>query len=302
MRIIFCSDYWNPQSPDEAYRNEAEIAHKLGLHSLLISFEALEQGNITRAIRRITATSNEGSVVYRGWMIKQSQYERLYAALAEKGLKLINTPEAYKHCHYLPESYHVIEEMTPRTVWLKTNSTDFALDDIMNILSVFGDQPIIVKDFVKSQKHHWDEACYIPHASDRNVVEKVVTRFLQLQGDDLNEGLVFREFLQFEPLTTHSKSGMPLTKEYRLFVLDRRIIATIPYWDEGNYGLQDLEVLPPTELFSEVAGKVESRFFTMDVARGINGRWYIVELGDGQVAGLPTKADIAGIYRILLDA
>ena len=68
----------------------------------------------------------------------------------------------------------------------------------------------MLKDFVKSRKHEWAEACFIPSASDRASVERVVRRFLELQDDDLSEGLVFREFVEFEPLGRHPKSGMPL--------------------------------------------------------------------------------------------
>jgi hypothetical protein len=50
---------------------------------------------------------------------------------------------------------------------------------------------------VKSRKHEWAEACYIPSAADRQQVECVVTRFLALQGDDLNKGLVFRVYATF---------------------------------------------------------------------------------------------------------
>ena len=109
-------------------------------------------------------------------------------------------------------------------------------DEVMALLCPFGEKPIIVKDYVKSRKHEWNEACYIPSASDRQGVERVVTRFLHVQGEDLNEGLVFREFIDFEPLVSHSKSHMPLTREFRLFVLDGQIIFSTPYWEEGDYG------------------------------------------------------------------
>ena len=92
----------------------------------------------------------------------------------------------------------------------------------MGLLRPFGSAAVVVKDFVKSRKHEWAEACFIPSASDRAAVERVVRRFLELQGDDLSEGLVFREFADFEPLGRHPKSGMPLTKEFRLFFLDRQ--------------------------------------------------------------------------------
>ncbi len=171
----------------------------------------------------------------------------------------------------------------------------FDINDFRAELEVFGNAPIIVKDYVKSQKHYWREACFIPDASDNKQVEKVVNRFLELQGEDLNEGLVFREFVELEELTTHSKSGMPLTKEFRLFVKDGKVIAQFNYWDEGNYADTSVDL----SSFQSVISQVQSRFFTMDIAKTIGGEWIIVELGDGQVAGLPENADKAAFYASL---
>ena len=126
----------------------------------------------------------------------------------------------------------------------------------------------------------------------------MTTRFLALQGANLNEGLVFREFVPFEPLAWHSKSGMPLTKEFRLFFLDGKLLLSTAYWDEGEYG--DLQ--PPIERFQQLAQNIQSRFFTMDVAKQLYGDWMIVELGDGQVAGLPEQTDLTAFYEGLRDA
>jgi hypothetical protein len=98
-----------------------------------------------------------------------------------------------------------------RSVWL---TGDLDIDRIMGVLIPFGDGPIIVKDFVKSRKHEWTDACFIPSAADRSAVERVVNRFLELQGEELAGGLVFREFIEFRPVGTHSRSRMPLTEEW----------------------------------------------------------------------------------------
>jgi hypothetical protein len=101
--------------------------------------------------------------------------------------------------------------------------------------------------------------------------------------------------VSFEALAEHSKSGMPLTKEYRLFFLDGRLLYAAEYWEEGDYG----GTAPPVDLFSRVAERVRSRFFTMDVAKRCDGEWMIVELGDAQVAGLPDRADADTFYAAL---
>lgn len=298
MRILFCADYWNPHTPDSAYEAEATAVERLHLNYSLINVEALvEQQNALRAVRKVEEARTEEMAIYRGWMLKPHTYARLSTALAEKGLSLINAPTAYTHCHYLPEAYSLIEGVTPRSTWIKTGP-DVSIDEVMRVLHSFGDQPVIVKDFVKSRKHEWNEACYIPCASDKQAVERVVKRFLQLQGEDLNEGLVFREFVEFEPLASHSKSGMPLIKEFRLFVLDGQIIFSTPYWEEGDYG-SDQQAFPPIDTFRSVAQKIQSRFFSIDVAKKRDGTWNIVELGDGQVAGLPARADVEVFYQAL---
>lgn len=297
MKLIYCSDPLESRKPDPDYIVEITAAESLGFEYSLVSYEALvNDADPAKAVQRVPEQSEPEPGLYRGWMLKPGQYEQLYDALAERGVRLINTPEAYVHCHHLPESYAVIEGHTPRTVWLRTGA-DVSTEQVMALLKPFGSAPVIVKDFVKSQKHYWEEACYIPSASDRNAVERVVHRFIELQDDDLNEGLVFREFVEFEPLAKHSKSGMPLTKEFRLFFLDGIPIFSVEYWEEGDY----TDISPPIERFREIAKAVQSRFFTMDVAKRLDGDWMIVELGDAQVAGLPESADVTEFYQALRD-
>ncbi len=150
-----------------------------------------------------------------------------------------------------------------------------------------------MKDYVKSEKHNWNEACFIPDASDKKKVQDIVSRFLELRGDYLNEGIVFREFIELEFLTEHSKSKMPLTKEFRIIFLNKKIVQIFNYWDEGDYGSEK----PDIDFFQNIAKNIESNFFTMDVAKKKNGEWIIMELGDGQVAGLPNNADRDKYYN-----
>jgi hypothetical protein len=50
--------------------------------------------------------------------------------------------------------------------------------------------PAIVKDYVKSAKHRWAEACYIPDTRDEARAVEVIRAFLDEQGGDLNGGVV----------------------------------------------------------------------------------------------------------------
>ena len=86
-----------------------------------------------------------------------------------------------------------------------------------------------------------------------------------------------------------------MAREHRLFFLDGALLADAPYWEADI----DDTVAPPIEHFGQVAARVPSRFFTMDVAQRLDGAWMVVELGDAQVAGLPEKAEVASFYNAL---
>ncbi|HEV2235226.1 MAG TPA: ATP-grasp domain-containing protein, partial [Ktedonobacterales bacterium] len=198
MLLIYCRDPLVRGQPDAAFASEVGAAERLGLPYALINFEALiYDGDASRAVRAIPAASQTAIGMFRGWMLRPEQYAQLYAALLDRGVRLINDPAAYRHCHYLPESYERIASWTPRTVWLPLASADDmpSRDALRMLLAPFGDRPLIVKDYVKSRKHEWLEACFIPSATDLEGVERVVRRFLELQGDDLAGGLVFREYV-----------------------------------------------------------------------------------------------------------
>lgn len=211
-----------------------------------------------------------------------------------KNYKLINSPAEYRTCHYLPDSYKFIKEYTPKTVWLTVENQRVDYERLFDSLTAFNGSPLIVKDFVKSQKHYWDTACFLPSATDKSKVRAVIETFVALQNTDVNEGLVIREFVALNDLTIHSKSGMPLKQEYRLFFLNGHLLGCYNYWEEGEYQTGEQ---PPLDLFKGIAMRIASRFFSMDIAKTRDGHWIIIELGDGQEAGLPDKVDRQELYK-----
>ncbi len=292
MLALFCSDPFEPTLPDEPYLAEAAAAEAAGFEVGLIDHEALVAGDLPRAIRKLRDPRPEA--LYRGWMLTPTQYAALHAALAEREVHLVTSPAAYRRCHYLPDSYPAIEAWTPRSVWLP-RAEGLELDRIMAALASFGGSPLVLKDYVKSCKHAWEEACFIPDSADRAGVERVVNNFLEWQGEGLNEGLVFREFVELAAIGTHAQSGMPLTKEYRAFVWRGQLVAVYPYWEASSY--EDTEL--PQEWLGELVGGVASPFFTLDFAQRREGGWLVIELGDAQVSGLPPSAEPAAFYAAL---
>ena len=296
MLIIFCYNTLNNKRVDSDYLVEYNTAKELGLETGLIDFEELVTNkNAKLATAKVPSMDYMKQAVYRGWMLRPEHYESLYNTLLAKNIQLINSPEEYKHCHHFCNSYDLIKDHTPKSVYASKEELGAQLENISYYTSIFGDNAIIVKDYVKSRKHEWFEACYIPKASDTQHVVKVVRKLIDLQGDQFNGGIVFREFVKLEHLTMHDQSGMPLSKEFRIFFIHGEPTYTTKYWDEGDYE----DIKPNMENFLDVARTVRSKFFTMDIAKTVGGSWVIIELGDGQVAGLPDSAVLADFYTKL---
>lgn len=293
--ILFCESPLQANKVDEDFEDQFMAAEQNGFETLLFSFEDLVSNDrFPFATRRIQANEKPVNVIYRGWMLTPKQYAILYNDLWSKNFKLINSPEEYQNCHYLPDSLKFIKNRTPQTVFEKFDH-DNSMDQLLEKAGIFGQNPVILKDYVKSEKHDWATACFVADASDKDMLRKAITRLLELRGNYLNEGIVIREFLALNDLAIHSRSGMPLTEEYRLFFCNKKLVGIYDYWEEGEYKL----ARPDTTEFEAIAKTVASNFFSMDIARQKNGAWIIIELGDGQVAGLPDKTGRNEFYKQL---
>lgn len=69
---------------------------------------------------------------------------------------LINTPEEYEQYHLLPGWYDDFKDETAESVWITGNN----IEDIAHA-SRYLEGSYIVKDYVKSRKHEWYDACFI---------------------------------------------------------------------------------------------------------------------------------------------
>lgn len=295
MDIIFCSNPLSPSKIDSEWNKEYRAAKNNQLSIHIFNYESFLINDFASAFKNINLLKRKELCIYRGWMLTRENYQILYEKLLDYNLQLINSPQEYEYCYYLPESYNLIKQYTPDTV-VYSGLVLPKLIELGQLLSKFGNNPIIVKDYVKSQKHYWNEACYIQDASNTEHAYKIVKKFVKLQGDNFQGGLVFRKFLEQNPIGFHPKSKMPLAKEYRVFILNGEPIAVNKYWDGCDY--YDNDILP-LKKFRTLFKEINSNFFTVDIAQTKGGDWIIIELGDGQVAEYMDNKSLNDFYQTL---
>lgn len=226
--------------------------------------------------------AENGKIVLRTWMLKSSQYTELFNLLNRNGLKLLNTPEQYLNCHHYPNVYHIIKEWAPNSIWFQ-DITENVVDLCRNHIN----SDIIIKDFVKSEKLLQD-VFLLPTTLDKQEFFEKVIKFKNCRGKLFSEGIVFKQHLKL-------KDYGGKTNEFRLFVLNGKIITSSQHTGL-SFGEQ-----PNLDFISEIISKIDSNFYTIDIAELEDGQWVILETGDGQVSGLSSNQDQFIFYSKFLN-
>lgn len=272
ISFLFCNHPLFPRKVDEDYEEEYRTAGR-NHPCALFSYEDLESGKLSLYGQTIS-----GLTIYRGWMMEPALYRNFYSLLEERGIILVNTPEEYGRYHLLPGWYDDFKDETPETVWTLGND----MEDIFQITENL-EGSYIIKDYVKSRKHEWYDACFIQDIRNKNAAGKIIRNFIQRQGSSLVGGVVLRKFEKLKQIGFHEQSGMPLSEEYRVFIYAGKILAMDNYWTEKSVvSISDEEY----RWIASVAARIKSNFVTVDIARKEDGSLMVMELGDGQVSGL----------------
>ncbi len=236
--------------------------------------------------------------LYRGWIVKPQYYQEMYQITGET---LLTSYEDYMWTHNFPKWYEVLNnEETPKSITFTGNEIfSMGLAQIAEkVAEQIGSKSIMIKDYLKSRKHEWFDACFIKDASDIKDLIRVMTNFFNLQGRDFYGGLVFRDFIQLKKLGVHPKSGMPLPIEFRTFFLNQEPLVTSMYWDNDIPYPEGIES-PPQAWLEEIGKKMKSPFVALDIAQAEDGKWWVIEVNDGGTAGYPDSLDSKEFYSLL---
>lgn len=297
MIILFPSFPFEVRRIDPGFEAEEKAALEAGFKTAHVDTE-FGEGLAFHGLPELRLGDAQERVLYRGWIMKPERHAALETAVLKRGYSPITSQRWYLESYEFPQWYRALEGYTPVSMICPVGDLGAIAE---NVARAFGNQAVIVKDYLKSRKHEWWDACFIKPADDRDEVRRVVGNFVERQGEDLAGGLVFREFVEFKRAGTHPKSGMPIIQEWRLFVWQHQVLYAAPYWSVGTYDE------PPkwgygTRRISDAIEKLDSQFFVLDVAQRIDGTWEVVEVNDGGSAGIPEGGSAQDFYVALKKA
>lgn len=289
MNILFPASLNSSREVSEFWQKEAAAAEAIGFEISIISESHFGSP--------ISIYNHKSPYLYRGWILKPQDYAEMDGLVNSK---LQNSFENYMWSYNFPEWYGVLADFTPSSLIIpadeiRNSGLVLLAEQIANML---GDKSVMIKDYLKSRKHEWYEACFIRDASDEKELVRVMTNFFNLQGRDFYGGLIFRDFIDLKKVGFHPKSKMPLPLEFRTFFLNGKPIFTTPYWSNDAQYPEDF-LYPPEEWLSDIGKLLKSPFVALDIAQGEDGRWWVIEVNDGGSAGLPDHVNLEEFYQIL---
>ncbi|WP_433326292.1 ATP-grasp domain-containing protein [Spirillospora sp. CA-294931] len=280
LTVLFCVDPLHPRRVEPHFSREAAAVRDHYGEIALVDHDVLRLGDAETAVGAVPR--NLGPVWYRGWMLTSEQYSALSVALKKRGATLLTHPEDYRRAHELPGWHDTFAGLTPHSVWCPLAPGE-SPRDLSELVRPLRGGPAIVKDYVKSRKHEWDEACFVPDVKNLPQLRSIVAKMIALQDEFLAGGLVVREF---EP---YDGGG-----EARVWWVDGEPALVGPHPDSPG-----LEPDPELDAVAPAVRTLGCRFITTDLARREDGQWRVVEVGDGQVSDLPSTVDPMDLYAHL---
>jgi hypothetical protein len=223
-------------------------------------------------------------------------YKELEFDVKQKNSVLVNTYAQYKYVSDLRNYYEDLEGLTPETY--------FDVSDIPD--SAF---PVVLKGETNSRKFQWDSHMFAETRED------AIRISIDLRNDSLlqYQNIYARKYVPLNIVGERiSKTHPPIAEEYRIFIYNKKVIAGGFYWstyyDDLNRNIYRslTEILSNRDAFALILDAIhlidnKINFYAIDIARTKEGDWIIVELNDGQMAGIST-IDPTLFYVNLKDA
>lgn len=194
-------------------------------------------------------------------------------------------PNTYNQHRYIAnfEYYEDVKEYTFPT-WF---SGDFHKSD--------WDGPFVVKGVTNSRKSNWNTHMFAPTKDRAWEISKLLYADMVIGSQEI----IFRKFIKLKTFE-YGINGLPFTNEFRFFFYKEHLIDYGFYWSISDS--QDKAHIDETGInFAKKVAEIISKkvnFFVLDIALTEDDNWILVEVNDGQMAGL-SDIDPNNFYKKL---
>lgn len=207
-------------------------------------------------------------------------YKELEYDIEYLGSHILNSYKQHSYVANIHNWYHDLVGITPRT-W-------FYLDQLPNI------GQFVLKGATNSKKHSWNTMMFA------NNKREAIDVYGRLSNDSMigTQDICIREYVPLNKLAD-GFNGLPISEEYRFFVLNEKVLGKGFYWSshwdilENKTNVEDVPESFIKQIIEIVSPNING--FVFDVARTAAGEWILIELNDLQQSG-PSMVDLNMLY------
>lgn len=194
-------------------------------------------------------------------------YDEVEKGLAVQGSRLINTYSEHRYIANF-DYYWDIQDLTFKT-W-------FRLADVPRV-----EAPFVVKGTTTSKKHEWNKKMFAPTFADAVAIATDLKNDYYIGQQDI----IVRKYEPLMRLGTGTHD-MPFTNEWRFFFYRDIPLSYGFYWTEcETKGVLDEGGIEIAKRAANILSK-HTNYFTVDIGQKADGSWVVIEVNDGQMAGL----------------
>jgi hypothetical protein len=252
-------------------------AQLVGCPTYFIPKDLSECETAENALWHVPEQEENTLAIWLGFIPSPERYEAIYQAALRRRVRLVNNPEQHLRALEFDRAYPLLEGLTPRSEVLSEGSDPNQWREAGLRLGF----PIFVRGAARSLKQAGWKACVAENAEElQELVEGMFALPYRARGRVIVRRLVPLRYSRL------SDEGFRLGREYRVFVLDERVVGYGYYW-EGWDELRDLNTEEEKSVLAlalEAARRVGSPFLAVDVGQQEDGTWTIIEVGDAQFA------------------
>lgn len=254
-----------PHGPDDHRQALVTAARALGHRVHVFP----QHGALAEAEPSLTRGDFAWGLLY-GAAFSPERYQRLHDEARTLNVTLLNDPAQHRDAEEFDRTVGLLEGLTARTEVVKKEAE---VEAALRRLPL----PVFIRGTVSSAKELGWKACVADTLAE---AQTIVTKLLALEEYSRGRALL-REVLPLRRLEKLHQ-GFPLSREYRLFVLDADVLAMGPYWvAEDPFGaLTERDERELRSLAHEAARRTKVPWLAVDVGQLENGDWRIIETAD----------------------
>lgn len=250
-------------------------AREAGFRCVHLPVEVDHRGDLVGAIREGVPRGADVAV-WVGTIPEEATYRAVHAALAERGVRMVNDPEEHLRVMEFDRGYPRIADMTPRSVVVTRPEQAEEAAAAVGL-------PAFVKGAVLSRKHLGWRHCVAGDVAElRERIVGVLRSPYHARGR-----AVVRELVRLR----HHKvaaTDVPIGREYRVFLHRGEPIGHGYYWPYFHefVALAAAEEAEVLALARRAAERLETPLVSLDIGQREDGAWVVIEAGDPQFSGL----------------